>query len=74
MTKEEFDRKFQDVINLTSKYWDSDMHQNLIEEYSNNGKIDISHLYALLHDESAQYTNQLVYNALKVLLVDDRQD
>ena len=32
MTKEEFDRKFQDVINLTSKYWDSDMHQNLIEE------------------------------------------
>lgn len=73
MNSDDFNKEFQKVIDQTSKYWDSEMHQKLVKEYSNNGKLDIPHLYALLHDENAQYTNQLVYNALHHFLVDDHK-
>lgn len=75
MDIKEFNNEFQKVIDETSKYWDSNAHKKLFDEYSNNkGQIDLNHLYALLHDESAQYANQLVYNALSHFFVDNQKD
>lgn len=75
MTEEEFNREFKKVVDETSDYWDSGLHKKLLEEHSDkNGKMDLPDLYKLLRDESSQYTNQLVYNALIHFLVDSHKD
>lgn len=75
MTRDEFNKEFQKVIDEASKYWDSDMNKKLFKEYSNeNGKISLPDMCALLRDQSAQYTNQLVYNALTHFLIDDSKE
>lgn len=73
MTDDEFDKEFQKVLDSTAKYWDSDLFQNLLDEHSHNGKIDIANLSAVLRESNAQYANVLVYNALHHFLVNDRK-
>lgn len=71
----ELDKEFQKIIDETSKYWDSEMHKNLVKSYADeHGKISLEHIYALLRDQSAQYSNQLVYNALVHFLIDYPKD
>lgn len=71
----ELDKEFQKIIDETSKYWDSEMHKSLVKSYADeHGKISLEHIYALLRDQSAQYSNQLVYNALVHFLIDYPKD
>ena len=65
-----FNKEFQKIID-NSDFWDDKQIKKRSEEYADkNGKIDYQHMISLIRMESAQYTNELVYNALRHFLVD----
>ena len=71
MNLNELNDEFQKVIDETSEYWDSKTYKDLVKSYEDEkGKISLESIYALLRDQSAQYSNQLVYNALVHFLID----
>lgn len=76
MTKEEFDKIFNQSLDRTKVFWDKDQVHKRLKDFLGSDSIALSPNDAMTYArlEAQEYTNQFVYNVLHDLLVKDLKD